>query len=139
MSASIALAPPSAADPIAAFQSEVASLRGQTSCPPLRYNAVVEQAADYINQSTDQYLDRTARQVPITDPLPLLNDLGYTPSKAKLMQGVAPTDAESMQGTILQARAYDVISDCGYRDFGVSRRQNQTSGLILTAMLFAAL
>lgn len=135
VSASVALAPPTLADQVATFKDAVASLRSGTSCPPLHYNPIVEQAADIINRSTDAYLNHTATHVPIADPLPGLKDLGYRGNKATLLQGAHKNPSDAIKGAILQGHA--AIPDCSYTDYGVSMFRNDKSGYNLTSAVLA--
>ena len=135
LAAGAMLAPSALADSVANFRDAVASLRDGTSCGPLRYNPVVEQVAETINRSTDQYIDHDATQVPIIDPLPGLNELGYGSNKAKLLSGAGRTDADAIKGALLEG--YSALPDCSYTDFGVSVRRNETSGYVLTSLVLA--
>jgi hypothetical protein len=135
LSTGLALAPSAFAEPAANFRDAVMSFRGGTSCEPLRYNAAVEQAAEIINRSNDDYVNRVATHAPITDPLPGLKDLGYGGNKAKLLQGAAKNDAGAIKGALLEG--YAAIPDCSYTDFGVSMRRNETTGYNLASLVLA--
>jgi hypothetical protein len=134
VSAGVVLAPSTFAAPAPNIRDAVASLRG-TACGPLRYDPVVEQAAEIINRLEDDYVSHAARQQPISDPIPGLKDLGYGGSKAKLLLGTARTDADAITAMLLQG--YDAFADCSYRDFGVSRLRNEDTGLTFTAVVLA--
>lgn len=135
LSTGLSLAPSALADPTANLRNAVASARGGTSCGPLRYNPVVEQAAEVINRSTDDYLNHTATRIPILDPLEGLKDLGYGGTKAYLLQGADRSDALAIKGALLEG--YAAIPDCSYTDFGVSARRNETTGYNLVSSVLA--
>jgi hypothetical protein len=135
LSVDVSLAPSALADSVAIFRTAVASARNGTSCGPLRYDSLVEQAAEIINRSTDDYVSQRATQVPITDPLPGLKDLGYTGKKAKLLLGAAKNEADAIKGALIQG--YAAIPDCSYKDFGVSIRRNEPTGYFLTSSILA--
>jgi hypothetical protein len=135
LSTGLSLAPSALADPLANFRNAVASARGGTSCGPLRYNPVVQQAAEVINRSTDDYLNHAATRVPILDPLEGLKDLGYGGTKAYLLQGADRSDALAIKGALLEG--YAAIPDCSYTDFGVSMRRNETTGYNLASSVLA--
>jgi hypothetical protein len=134
-SVAIVLAPPVLADSVATAKDAIASLRGGTSCPALRDNPIVEQAADIINRSTDDYLNHTATRTPIEDPLPGLKDLGYTGNKAVLLLGSNPNEAGALKGALLEG--YAAIPDCSYTDYGVSVRRNESTGHSLISIVLA--
>ena len=125
LSAGVSLAPSALADSVANLKDAVAQARGGTSCGPLRSDPVVEQVAEKINRSTNDWLDHTATQIPIEDPRPGLKILGYGGSKAKLLQGAARTDADAIKGMLLEG--LDAFPDCSYTDFGVSMLRNEAS------------
>ncbi|GAB4658983.1 hypothetical protein MOKP64_12830 [Mycobacterium avium subsp. hominissuis] len=135
LSAGIWLASSALADPSENFKSAVASARAGTSCGPLRYNPVVEQVAEISNRSTDNYLNHVATDVPVTDPLPGLKDLGYGGSKGVLLSGAARNEADSIKGVLLEG--FDKLPDCSYTDFGVSMLRNQGNGYYLTSLVLA--
>lgn len=150
--AAISQAPPALADPVANFKNAVATARGGSSCGPLRYNSVVEQAADVSLRSLVDYIKETATRVPVEDPLPGLKTLGYRGDKAKLLSGAAKTDADSIKGALLEgsvppASTIDTpkpvtphppaLADCSYTDFGVSIQRDETTGYYLSALVLA--
>lgn len=134
-SAAIVPAPPALADSVDTAKDAVASLRSGTSCAALRDNPIVEQAADVINRSTDDYLNQTATRIPIDDPLPGLKDLGYGGNKAVLLLGSHKNEADALKGALLQGHA--VIPDCSYTDYGVSLRRNESTGYNLISIVLA--
>jgi hypothetical protein len=135
LSAGLSLAPSALADPAANLRDAVTSARSGTSCGPLRYNPVVQQVAEVINRSTDDYLNHAATRVPILDPLEGLKDLGYRGTKAYLLQGADRSDALAIKGALLEG--YAAIPDCSYTDFGVSMRRNETTGYNLASSVLA--
>jgi len=126
--------PSAVADPVASLRAAVLQARGQ-SCGELRSDPLVEQAAQNVNRSTDEWLSFTARAVPVPDPLPLLHDLGYDGGKATMVLGAGNTEADAIKGLLLQG--FDKIPDCAYTDYGVSVVKNETSGYFLTALVLA--
>jgi len=152
VSAGICQAPSALADPVATFRNAVASARGGSSCGPLRYNSIVEQAADISLRSLQDYAKHTATRVPVEDPLPGLKDLGYPGAKAKLLSGAAKNDADAIKGALLEgsvppASSIDTpkpisshppaLTDCSYTDFGVSMRRDETTDYYLSALVLA--
>jgi hypothetical protein len=151
-SAATSQAPPALADPVANFRNAVATARSGSGCGPLRYNSVVEQAADISLRSLVDYIKHTATRVPVEDPLPGLKTLGYPGNKGKLLSGAAKNDADSIKGALLEgsvppASTIDTpkkmdphppaITDCSYTDFGVSMTRDETSGYYLSALVLA--
>jgi hypothetical protein len=133
--ASVSLAPSALADSVANFRNSVVAAHSGTSCAQLRYNSVVEQVAEIINRSTDDYMNHTATQVPIKDPLPGLEDLGYGGKKGTLLLGAAKNEADAIKGALLEG--YAAIPECSYTDFGVSVRRNEPTGYILASLVLA--
>ena len=117
------------------LQGAVASLRSDASCKPLHYDPVVEQAAEIINRLTDDYVNHTARQEPVADPVPGLKDLGYHGNKGTTLQGAAKDDAEEIKGML--RRGMGLFPDCSYTDFGISLRRNETTGYTFTSLVLA--
>ncbi len=131
----VSLAPSAAADPATTLRTAVTQLRGGTSCRPLRPDASAEEASAIVIRSTDKYLDHTARAVPVSDPLPILKDLGSGANKAKLLQGAGRTEADAIEFVLISG--YAAIPDCSFTDYGVSALQNTLSGYFLTSMVLA--
>jgi len=129
------LAPPAFADSAADLIGAVAAARSGTSCKPLSDNPVVDRAAAIINKATDDYLEHIATQVPITDPLSGLKDLGYPGNKAVVLQGARPIEADAIKGMLLEGFA--AIPDCSYTDFGVDVRRNESTGYSLVSVVLA--
>lgn len=134
-SAGVSLPPSALADSVANLRDALMSARNGMSCGPLRSDAVVEQVADKINRSTDDYLNHNATQVPIEDPLPGLKILGYGGSKAKLIQGAGKTEANAIKGLLLEG--YDKLPDCSYTDYGASMQRNEGTDWYLAAVVLA--
>lgn len=132
---SVLLAPSALADSVADLRDGLASARAGTSCGPLRSDPVVEQVAEKINQSTEDYLNHTATRVPIEDPLPGLKILGYGGSKAKALQGAGRTEANAIKGLLLEG--YDKIPDCSYTNYGANMRRNERTDWYLAAVVLA--
>lgn len=144
--AGLALAPPAPADPAADVKDAIVSARSETSCAPLRYDPIVERAAQVFNRMTDDYLNHTATRVQnkdtrpgsIPDPLPGLKDLGYVGTKAYLIQGAHHSDALAIKGALLQGYAASKISDCSFTDFGADMRRNERTGYNVVSVVLAA-
>ncbi|MCX2930589.1 hypothetical protein ORI20_09900 [Mycobacterium sp. CVI_P3] len=127
-------APGASADSGDLLSSAVIAAR-PASCPPLKANPLVREAAAGINRSNDLWLDYAARAEPETDPMPRLKDLGYQGSKAVIIHGAAKNEADSIKALLLQG--YAAIPDCTYTDFGVDVSQSNSDGWILTALVLA--
>ncbi|KUH85960.1 hypothetical protein AU187_04370 [Mycobacterium sp. IS-1556] len=143
LAGSIAVAPSAIADSADALRSAVNSMRSGT-CGPLRPDPALEEAAADINRSADAWIDHTARAAPFelrspvdepADPLPLLKDLGYGGTRARMLQGAHLTEFQSIKALLLQG--YDAIPDCSYTDYGANVLQNQNTGSILTTVVLA--
>lgn len=132
------IAPQAAADPAASLQDAVIAARSASSCAPLRYDSAVEQAADIVNGSTDDYISHTARNAPADSapqPLPILKDLGSDATKAVSLQAATDNDGDTIKGVLLEG--FDAIPDCSYTDFGVSLRRNVEAGYVLAVAILA--
>lgn len=129
------LAPAAPAEPDSGLQDAVASLRSGSACQPLHYDAVVEQAAEIINRLDDDYVNHTARQEPVSDPVPGLKDLGYHGKKGTALKGAAKNNADAIKGMLLEG--YAAVPDCSYTDFGVSLRRNEATGYTFAALVLA--
>jgi hypothetical protein len=137
LSVGVSRAPSVLADSEENLTDALASARAGTSCGPLRSDPIVGRVADKITQSNNDWLDHTATQVPISDPLPGLKILGYGGGKAKALQGAGKTEANAIKGVLLEG--YDKIPDCSYTDYGVSMQRNERTGWYLgTAVLAGA-
>jgi hypothetical protein len=135
LSAPVLLAPTVHADPAPDIQGAVASLRGNSSCPPLRYDPVVEQAAATITRVNAGYVNHTGTTEPVSDALPGLKDLGYGGSKATILQGAAPDHGDSVKAMLLEG--YAALRDCSYTDFGVDVRSDDSTGITYSALVLA--
>lgn len=126
--------PSAAADPAAGLADAVNSVRG-SACGPLRYDPVVEQAAEIVNRSIYDYLNHTAENVPLDDPHPmaLISDLGISATKAIALKGAGQQEADAIHGLLIQG--YKDIPDCAYTAFGVSVLREPESGYTLTVAM----
>ena len=134
LAASVLLAPAAVADSADSLRAAVMAAR-TASCGPLRSDPIVERVAENVNQSTDAWIDHTARAVPVPDPLPVLKDFGYGGSKATMAQGTGHTGADAIKGLLLGG--YNKVPDCSYKDYGVSVMQNRTTKRFLMALVLA--
>ena len=134
-SGNIVLAPSALADSVGNLKNAVVSLRSGTSCAPLRYSPLVEQVAEIINRSTDDYMNHSSNHLAIDDPLPGLKDLGYRGNKAVLLRGAHMNEALAIKGALLEG--YAAIPDCSYTDFGADMRQNEPTGYRLATFVLA--
>ena len=135
LSAGVVLAPSARADAVADLRDALASDRAATSCGPLRSDPIVGQVAQKITQSNDDWLDHTATQVPIADPLPGLKILGYRGNKGTALQGAGKTEENAIKGVLLEG--YDKIPDCSYTDYGASTQRNDRTGWYLATVVLA--
>jgi hypothetical protein len=126
--------PSAFAEPEPALAQAITAAHGQ--CGPLRYDPVVEQAAQMINQSTQTYLDHTADNVPIDEPHPtaLAKDFGINGTKVYSLKGAGYSEADAITGLLVEG--FNVLPDCAYRDFGVSMLHDDSTGFsLVTAVL----
>lgn len=133
LGASLWLSPPAVANSVDSLRAAVMSVR--PSCGSPRSDPLVEQAAEIVNRSTDEWLDHTGRAAPVPAPLPILKDLGYGGGKAVQVEGAGDTDADAITGLLLIG--YDILPDCTYTDYGVSMIRNQTTGHYLATVVLA--
>lgn len=155
--------PSAAADPAPRLKDAVVSARGSTQCPPLRYDPLVERAAEIVNRSTSDYLSHSTSNSPAdgtTDALPILKDLGSSATKAWSLFGLGHNnnDGDAIKGAVLEGstpgvgksirRETDVFwrledlgsaafANCSYTDFGVSLIHNVETGFSLVAVVLA--
>jgi len=133
---SVFKASPAAADFDRLLRNAVMQARGSASCGSLRPQPVADQTAAFAAQSTQTYLNHTARAVPIADPLPILKDLGSNAGKAKLLQGAGKTEADAIKFILVLGRVD--IPNCSYAEYGVSALPNNNlGGYFLTALVLA--
>jgi hypothetical protein len=128
-------APGASADSAESLRAAVAAARS-SACSPMQSNPTIDQAAHEINQSTDRWINNAARSAPDTDALPILKDLGYGGSKARILSGAARTDGDAIKATLLQGWAD--LPDCSYTEFGVDALYNAKKDMILTTVVLAA-
>ncbi|HLR98352.1 hypothetical protein H7J77_13375 [Mycolicibacillus parakoreensis] len=100
------------------FRAAIAALRAAGPCGPLRPDPTVAHVAALSNRSTRDYLDHTARHVPVDDPLPVLHDLGDDAGTAIQVQGFGPDPATAINGALLQADTS--LTDCSFDRVGTS-------------------
>lgn len=131
---SMCLAPAAVADSTDQLRAAVAAAR-PAECP-LRSDPVIDQAAEKINQTTDRWINNTARAVPETNAIPVLQDLGYGGTKASILSGAATSPANAIKATLIQG--FDKLPDCSFKDFGVSTLYNAKKDMILTTVVLAA-
>lgn len=132
---SVATAPWAAADTDDTLRAAVVGVR-PSSCPPLQSEPVIDQAAVEINETTDRWINFAARAVPATDAVPLLQDLGYPVSKAKILSGAAHSSADSIKAMLLQG--FNVLPDCSYTHFGVGSMYNAKKDVVLVTVVLTA-
>ena len=134
-SAVVWLVPTVHADPAPDVNGAVASLHGGSSCPPLHYDPVVEQAAATITRVNAGYVNHTGTTEPIADALPGLKDLGYGGNKATILQAAAPDHGDSVKAMLLEG--YATLRDCSYTDFGLDVRLDDSTGITFSALVLA--
>ena len=131
----VLLAPLAAASPAPDVAQAVASARAGAQCGPLRYNPVVEHAAEIVNRSTYDYLKHTAKSVPIEEPHPtaIMKDLGIGAGKVLSLKDSSEKEADAIKGMLLQG--YAAWPDCSYTDFGVSLLHEEQTGYFLVIVV----
>lgn len=129
------MAPSAAADPTDSLRAAITAAR-PAACGPLRADPVIDQAAQGINETTDRWINNTARAVPETNALPILKDLGYGGTKASILSGASASADSAIKATVIQG--FKVLPDCSFKDFGVSTLFNAKKGMILTTVVLAA-
>lgn len=135
-SAAVSLAPSAIADPVVDLSSAVAAYRAGSSCGPLRRDPIADKVAEFVNKSTSDWLDHTATQLPIEDPLPGLKEFGYHGSKAHLLAGTSrKSQSDSIKAVVLEG--YAALLDCSFTDVGFSTLLNERTGNILSAAVLA--
>jgi hypothetical protein len=120
-----------------AFASALDSARGATQCSAFQSDPAVNQVAGIVNRSTSDYVVHQARHVPVTDPVPILRDVGSNAAKAIMLQGQAFSPGDAIKGAVLQG--YAVISDCSYDRFGVSIIVDSQTGRTYAAALLTGM
>lgn len=144
LAASVRLAPVAVADSADSLRAALTHVREGTSCKPLRSDPIVERGAAIVTRSSHRWIDFTGRAKPYDIPLPviaILRDLGYKGTKAKQIQGGAPTDAEAIKATLLEGfstiQGDAAILNCTYTDYGVSVEPDERTGNVLVAAVLA--
>jgi hypothetical protein len=134
VAASICQAPAAAADFAGNLRGAVTKARQGSSCGPLRPEPLADQTAAIAARSSDTYLDHNARVIPVSDPLPILKDLGLNAGKAKLLQGAGKTEADAIKAILITG--YKDLPDCSYTAYGTSTLPNSKIGSwFLTAVV----
>ncbi|MCV7101344.1 hypothetical protein [Mycobacterium palustre] len=144
VAASVAQAPAASADFAGDLANAVMQARG-TSCGQLRRDPSADQTAVFVVQTTNKYLNHTARVAPgrvnaqgqlIVDPLPMLKDLGSKASSAKSIEGAGKTQADAIKSTVITG--YRDIPNCSYTEYGMAVLPNDNpDGYFLTALVLA--
>ncbi len=131
--ASVAVAPVASADATESLRAAVPAARG-TACAPFTTDPRIDQAAKEIGDTTDRWINFTARATPETDALPLLKDLGYGGTRARILSGAATNTGASIKALLLQGFA--VLPDCSYTAYGVATTYNARKDVVIaTAVL----
>lgn len=133
-SVSVFTAPSAVADLRDILSAAVQAARAP-SCGPLRSSPVVDEAAEIIGESTDKWINHTARAIPVTDPLPVLKDLGFEGTKAELLTSAKQSDAEAVEALLVQG--YLAVPNCQYTELGVSTLYNAYKDVILMTVVLA--
>ncbi|WP_234807674.1 hypothetical protein [Mycolicibacterium bacteremicum] len=136
--AGMGVAPAAAADPASAFTTAVIAARSASGCEPLRYDPILERAADIVNRSTVSYFDTTSAVIPADtapQPLPILKDLGSPAGRATLLQGASQTAGMEIKGAIVQG--FTTLPDCSYTDFGTSSIYSESTGYSMVVAVLA--
>jgi hypothetical protein len=131
--ASVSGAPSAAADFAHNLEDAVVRARQRSACATLRPEPLADQTAAIATRSTDTYLDHNARVIPVSDPLPILKDLGLNAGKAKLLQGAGKTEDDAIKAILISG--YSQLPDCSFTSYGISTLPN--SGWFLTAVVLA--
>ena len=118
--------PTAAADFVDDLRDAVTQARNGSSCGPLRPEPLADQTAAIAVRSTDTYLDHNARVIPVSDPLPILKDLGSSAGKAKLLQGAGNTETDAIK--VILITGYKDLPDCSYTAYGTSTLPNNNIG-----------
>jgi hypothetical protein len=92
----------------------------------------VAQRADH---ETRSYIEHTARFEPFEDAMPILRDLGYNASKAKLVAAYGDTQAKAIHGVAVLG--WEAIPDCTYTKYGLDVDGNADSGYTVAALILA--
>lgn len=133
LSASLAHASSSAADPTANLKSQVDAVRG--GCPPLQADPVLDQVAQRANTETAANIAHTARFTPFEDVMPILGDMGYPADKGKLIAGYGDSEAKATQGVTVIG--WEAIPDCAYARYGVDVLTSSDGGYVLAALVLS--
>lgn len=121
--------------PDAQFTAAIAAVRAGTSCGPLRPDPTVARVAALSNQSTRDYLEHTARHVPLNDPLAVLRELGGDAGTAIQLQGFGPDTATAVKGALLQGNTS--IGVCSFDRVGTSVLRTADGDRVLVVAVLA--
>ncbi|MEZ0365788.1 hypothetical protein ACAG26_19085 [Mycobacterium sp. pUA109] len=162
--AGVLFTPPAAAEADPNLKDTVVSERAKTQCQPLRYDPMVEHAAEIVNRSTDDFVSHRTKNVPAdgpTDSLPILKDLGSSATAALSLQGAGHnSDKDAIHGVVLEGITPGVgkvlhkgvgvfkpleelgappFGDCSLNTFGVSMIHNVEHGFSLATVVLATI
>ena len=126
------VAPVASADATESLRAVVPAARG-TACAPFTTDPRIDKAAEEINDTTDRWINFASRAVPETDALPLLNDLGYGATKAKILSGAAANAGSSIKALVLQGFAD--LPNCAYTAYGVATAYNARKDVVLATVV----
>ncbi|MGV0037069.1 hypothetical protein [Mycobacterium colombiense] len=124
--ASFSPAPVATADFADNLRDAVTQARQGSPCGALRPEPLADQTAAIAVRSTGNYLDHNARVIPVSDPLPILKDLGLDAGRAKLLQGAGQTEADAIKAILITG--YKELPDCSYTQYGTSTSPNSNLG-----------
>lgn len=144
LAATVVISAPASADPLSDLDGAVNTARAASHCAPLRSDPLVTRSAELATRNTSDFMTYRSAVVPFTDPLPALKTVGYRASKAELFSGYGKSEADSLEGLLIESR--NAITDCAYTQYGVSAIFSEfgisaspsTSGSFLTALVLAA-
>jgi hypothetical protein len=132
----IAFAPTSAADLTTRLKSAIDAARSDAGCPPFESDRVLNDVSQRAIREVAGWINHTGTVIPPEDtglipansiPAVLIKS-GYTPLKARLLNGYGDyltggngdNDAKAIKAAVLQGMSYEVFSDCTYTKYGFS-------------------
>ncbi len=130
--AGVSGAPVASADATDSLRAAVPAARG-TACAPFTTDPRIDQAAKEIGDTTDRWINFESRAVPEADALPLLKDLGYGGTKAKILSGSAANAGSSIKALLLEGFAS--LPDCSYTAYGVATTYNARKDLVIATVV----
>lgn len=140
--AGFAVVPVASADATDSLRAAIPAARAST-CASTRPDPLIDQVAMEITESTDSYINFTARSVPLDDPMLLLKDIGYVgATKAKILSGAATTAANSIKALLLQGSApladgFAVLPNCSLNAYGVATKYNAKKNVVIATAVLA--